>query len=174
MIRKLHIGANVESLTWEVFNIVPADYVDHIGNAKNLSRFKNNTFSEIYASHVIEHFDYVNELEVALKEWYRVLNKNGKIYVSVPDMEILAQLFLSKNELTLDERFFVMRIIFGGHENEYDYHFMGFNKDLLVHYLTKAGFVNIQKVENFGLFEDASVAWFKNVPISLNMTANKI
>ena len=73
MSRKLHIGGQVKVDGWEVFNAIDADYVDHVGNAKDLSRFADETFAEIYASHVLEHFDYKDELVHVLKEWRRVL-----------------------------------------------------------------------------------------------------
>ncbi len=58
----MHIGGTVRTEGWEVFSIEDGPHVDHIGNAKDLSRFDNNTFIEIYASHVLEHFDYVDEI----------------------------------------------------------------------------------------------------------------
>jgi len=170
---KLHIGGQLKVAGWEVFNSVPAPYVDHLGNAKDLSRFKDNTFSDIYASHVLEHFDYANELEIALKEWYRVLVPGGNMYVSVPDLDILAQLFTAKDRLNADERFFVMRMMFGGHVNEYDYHVVGLNEEFLSYFITRAGFVNIRRVSSFGLFEDTSDSVYKGVPISLNVIAEK-
>lgn len=66
-----------------------------------------------------------------------------------------------------------MRMIFGGHVDQYDYHVVGLNKDFLAKYLTASGYVNIKKVQGFGLFNDTSAALFKGVPISLNMIAEK-
>ena len=122
MIRKLHIGGKLRVSGWEVMNAVSGDHVDHLGNAKDLSRFADRTFKEIYASHVLEHFDYKDELMSVLKEWERVMIPGGKIYISVPDMDTLAHLFLQKDKLTSEERFFVMRMMFGGHVDKFDYH----------------------------------------------------
>ena len=173
MKRKLHIGGTQKSDGWEVLNAVPAPYADYVGNAINLSRFADNTFAEIYASHVVEHFDYKNELELTLKEWWRVLIPGGKLYVSVPDLDTLAALFLQKDRLNIDECFFVMRMIFGGHVDEYDYHVVGLNEDFLTSYLKIAGYINILRVKEFGLFNDTSNMQFKGAAISLNMTADK-
>ncbi len=173
MHRRLHIGGEVKSDGWEVLNVIPGPYVDHVCNASNLSQFADNTFTEIYASHVIEHFDYNDELPDTLKEWKRVLEPGGRVFISVPDLDVLAELFLSKNKLTFDERFFVMRMIFGGHADEYDYHVVGLNEEFLTRILRNSGYVNMKRVENFGLFDDSSSMIFKGVPISLNVIAEK-
>lgn len=173
MSRKLHIGGTRKYPGWEVLNVVPGPHVDYPCDAKDLSQFSDNTFADIYASHVLEHFDYAGELIAALKEWYRVLSPGGRIYISVPDLDVLAHLFLLKDELTLDDRFFVMRMMFGGHVDKYDYHLVGLNQDLLTLFLVHAGFKHIQKVCDFGFFEDASRQLFKGVHISLNMIAQK-
>ena len=66
-----------------------------------------------------------------------------------------------------------MRMIFGGHVDEYDYHAVGLNQDFLASFLHSAGYVNIRRVQNFGLFQDTSSMVFKGVAISLNMMAEK-
>jgi len=113
MPRKLHIGGQKQADGWEVLNMVQAPYVDHVCNASDLSLFPDNTFGEIYASHILEHFDYKGELKAALDEWLRVLEPGGKIYISVPDLDILARLILHKDQLTIMDRFQVMQMIFG-------------------------------------------------------------
>ena len=173
MTRKLHIGGVQPAAGWEIFNAVSGPHVDHVGNAKDLSRFKDNTFQVIYASHVLEHFDYKTELEIALQEWKRVLIPKGLLYVSVPDLDSLAWLLLQKDKLCTDERFFVMRMIFGGHMDQHDYHHVGLNGEFLTAYLKKAGFHNIRRVDSFGLFDDTSNMHFKNVRISVNVIAEK-
>lgn len=175
MTRRLHIGGKTKSDGWEVLNANPAAYVDHVCNANNLSQFSDNTFIEIYASHVVEHLDFKNELLATLKEWNRVLIPGGKLYISVPDMDVLAKLFLEKNQLTTDERFFVMLMIFGAHVDKYDYHVVGLNEEFLASFLNATGYVNIGtlKGSGFGLFNDTSSMLFKGVLISLNMTAEK-
>ena len=171
--RRLHIGGAVAAAGWELFNAIPGDHVDHLGNAADLSRFSDSTFTEIYASHVLEHFDYNGELLLTLKEWSRVMKPSGRLFVSVPDMDVLARLFLDRNRLSVDERFFVMRMIFGGHVDEYDYHFTGLNEEFLVEYLTLAGFYSIKRVDQFNIFPDTSSMTFKDQLISLNLVAEK-
>ena len=173
MKRKLHIGGTEPREGWELFNALPLAGLEHHGNANDLTRFKDSTFDEIYASHVVEHFDYKDELLKTLKEWFRVMHPGGKLYVSVPDLDILSTLLLRKDLLTLEERFFVMRMMFGGHVDEYDYHYVGLNQDFLGYFLSAAGFVNIRRVKDFNMFEDTSKMLYKGVNISLNVIAEK-
>lgn len=172
--RKLHIGGRIPHPDWEILNAVPDTYVDHVGNAKDLSNFDDETFAEIYASHVLEHFDYVDELNGVLGEWYRVLRRGGTLYVSVPDMDKLAALFLMKDRLSAQERFHVMRMMFGGHIDRYDYHMVGLNPEFLASFLTHAGFSNLKTVDDFGIFDDTSTLKVLGVPISVNIEARKI
>ena len=171
--RKLQIGGKTRTPGWEVLNIQPGPGVDHVGNANDLSLFDDNEFAEIYASHIVEHLDYVGELQSTLKEWYRVLDYGGKLYVSVPDLDVLASFLLEKNALTIDERFNIMRIMFGGHVDRFDYHVVGLNEEFLARFLTEAGFGTIRKVDVFGLFNDSSNIIFRDTLLSLNLIAEK-
>ena len=80
---------------------------------------------------------------------------------------------ISKDKFTVDDRYFIMRMIFGGHIDRYDYHVVGLNQDFLSSFLEQAGFINIKKVHEFGLFDDTSKMKFKGVAISLNLMAEK-
>jgi predicted SAM-dependent methyltransferase len=170
--RRLNIGGLRAAAGWEVLNIAPAPYVDHVGDARDLSRFPDGSFRTLYASHVLEHCDYQREIVTTLAEWRRVLVPGGALYVSVPDLNILAQLFIAK-ELTLEERFHVMRMMFGGHMDAHDYHVVGLDADLLGNYLRATGFDNIRRVDELGFFDDTSALRFRGVRISLNMIAEK-
>jgi predicted SAM-dependent methyltransferase len=173
MARNLHIGGTIKSDGWEVLNAIPAPYVDHVCNANDLSQFSDNTFAQIYASHIVEHLDYMDEMLATLREWNRVLVPGGKVFISVPDLDVLAKLFLDKVNLTSEERLFVMRMIFGSHADKYDYHSVGLNEEFLAGFLNAAGYVNLRRVKEFGLFNDTSSMQFKGVAISLNMIAEK-
>ena len=109
--RKLHIGGQVRAAGWEVLDANAGPHVDHVADARNLERFDDDAFEEIYASHVVEHLDYKDELVTTLMGWRRVLAPGGTLSVSVPDLDVLAGLFLEPS-LTLHERFTVMRMIF--------------------------------------------------------------
>jgi predicted SAM-dependent methyltransferase len=173
MNRKLHIGGQVKAAGWEILDANPGPIVDHVANARDLSVFPDRTFERIYASHVVEHFDYNGELVATLTEWHRVLVPAGILYVSVPDLDTLSRLFLDRQSLSIEDRFLVMRMIFGGHIDKYDYHLVGLNEEFLGHFLRLAGFPHVDRVERFGMFNDTSNTQLRGVPISLNVIATK-
>ena len=173
MTRRLHIGGTVVREGWEILNALTEPWVDHVGQAEDLTRFADNTFVELYASHVLEHLGYRSDLPVALKEWYRVLAPEGRLMVSVPDLEALCELYLQRNSLDSGDRFSIMRMMFGGQLDQYDFHLVGLDEGLLVSFLADAGFADIQRVNDFGLFVDSSTLNFAGRPISLNLQAWK-
>lgn len=168
--RRLHIGGVARAEGWEVLNALPGPSVDHVGEAADLRRFADGTFAALYGSHVLEHLDFTGELQAGLREWRRVLAPGGKLYVSVPDLAVLAKLFLSAG-LPAEQRFTVVRMILGGHVDAYDYHRMAFDFELLAAFLHEAGFVAIERVADLGMFDDTSRLVFAGVPISLNAIA---
>ena len=173
MIRRLHIGAKEKKIGWEVFNIVPSEIVDHIGDAKDLSRFPNATFVELYASHVLEHFDYRGEVDAVLLEWKRVLTPGGKINISVPNLDVLCYLFSHEAVTSFEDKFKLMRVIFGGHLDSYDHHKAGFFPEFLFRCLDTAGFEGIATVDTLDTFVDGSTMKCAGMNVSLNMTAYK-
>ena len=96
--------------------------MDHVGKAEDLSRFEDHTFAEIYASHVLEHLGYQSALPAALAEWHRVLKPEGLLMVSVPDLDTLCDLFSQRDTFSSDERFHLMRMMFGGQADSFDFH----------------------------------------------------
>jgi len=170
--RKLHIGGWVRAPGWEVLDAKPGPHVDHVGDARDLRRFEDDAFEEIYASHVVEHLDYKDELVTTLTAWRRVLVPGGTLWVSAPDLDALARLFLEP-ALSLHERFTVMRMIFGGHVDRFDYHLAGLNEEFLKGFLHAAGFVDARRVARLGLFDDGSNLEMRGRPISVNIVARK-
>ncbi len=171
--RKLHVGGRDARPGWEILNIQAGPAVDHVGDAVDLARFPDGSFAEVYASHVLEHFDYKDGLLAALREWFRVLAPGGTLRISVPDLDALAALLLQRQRLDINQRFQVMRMIFGGHLDPHDYHRVGLNQDFLSAFLFEAGFEDLQRVVRHGLFDDTSDMKLAGTPISLNLVAKK-
>ena len=90
---KLSIGSGNRNLGEDWINIDGGDYP----NVKNYMLwdlpYNDNSVSVIYSSHTLEYFDEF-ESEIILREWYRVLKPEGKIYIAVPDFEAMARLYL--------------------------------------------------------------------------------
>jgi predicted SAM-dependent methyltransferase len=169
--RKLHIGGQQPHPEWEILDAIAHPRVTHLGNAKDLSRFADGTFSAVYASHVAEHFGYQRDLLQALREWRRVLTPGGTLYISVPDLDILAELFLLRESIDIHGRFHIMRMMFGGQMDDHDFHYVGLNEEFLRDFLSATGFADVRRVDEFGIFDDTSRFAFNGVPISCNLIA---
>lgn len=169
---RLHIGGETPKPGWKIFNIQPGEHVEFVGNCTDLSQFASGTVEAIYASHVLEHLGYLDELPQAVKEFRRVLRNGGRLLVSVPDLEALCRLFLDPR-LDSSMRFHVMRIIFGGQSDPHDFHKAGLTEEFLTDYLTVASFRNIERVAGFALFDDTSSLSLGGVPVSVNLQAVK-
>jgi hypothetical protein len=141
---KLHIGGKIKKDDWKILNIQNKEGVDFIGDISDLSQFEEESINEIYASHVFEH---------------------------VPQKKISYATKIGKTEGEI--KMHVLRIIFGGQTDQYDFHYFGWNFGFLKSALIKAKFTKIEKVINFNLFEDTSNYKPYGFPISLNVVAFK-
>ena len=166
---KLNIGGLETKEGWKILNIQKRHNVDFIGDISDLSQFKNSSIEEIYASHVLEHVPK-DKIETTLKGIRRVLKDTGKFYISVPDLDILFHSFRS-TLLNIEVKKHILAMVFGGQDDQYDFHYYGYNFEVLEHYLKSTGFNDIKKTESFGLFQDTSEFKPYGFPISLNVVA---
>lgn len=167
----LHIGGQQAKEGWKILDAQAGPDVDFVGDIRNLEAFADGSCALVYCSHVLEHLPG-HEVLPTLKEIHRILQPGGKLYLSVPDLDVLCHLFIQPR-LEATQKLHVMKIIFGGQIDEYDYHKTGLTVDFLAEYLKEAGFYSLDQVENFGLFDDASSCIIFGVPISLNLIAEK-
>lgn len=165
---RLHIGGHQAKPGWKILNIRPGKGVDYVGNCTDLSRFADGSAECIYASHVIEHLGHRTELPRALSEMRRVLQRGGKLYVSVPDLDFLCRLFV-RPDLPVEKKIRVTKMIFGMQANEHDFHKFAFSLETLARFLAEAGFTRITRVHDFGLFDDYSRLEVEGQRISLNI-----
>ena len=173
-VERLHIGGREKKQGWHILNIEPDEQVDFVGNCCDLSAFPDETVSEVYASHVIEHLSHSDELPRTLFEINRIMRPGGKLYIAVPDLERLMQLFFHP-EAKSGTKIGVINILFGGQTSPHDYHKCSFDKGLLTMYLQFAGFGEVEQVEEYGIFDnDATTYKFEGVPVSLNLIAHKL
>jgi len=168
---KINIGGETKKDGWKNLNVQKKPNVDIVGNIEDLSQFEDESIEEIYASHIIEHVDQKN-IQNTFKGIFRILKNEGKFYISVPDMDVLCHFFVSP---LADKKikFHTMRMIFGGQVDNYDYHYFGWNYEFMNEYLRDVGFLKINKVGSFGLFNDTSDYKPYGFPISLNVIAIK-
>jgi predicted SAM-dependent methyltransferase len=80
---RLNLGCGPQKLTgWINIDFDEKHAPDVVADVKNLP-YADNSVDEIYASHILEHFNYD---EPVLEEWCRVLKPRGMITVIVPDV----------------------------------------------------------------------------------------
>jgi predicted SAM-dependent methyltransferase len=165
---RLHIGGTERKDGWKIFNIQPGPDVDFVGNCTDLGRFAEGSVAEIYASQVLEHLGYQEELPRALSEFRRVLRPGGLAMLSVPDFEAICRLF-GDPRATHADRILLMRMAFGGQLDRFDFHYVGLTQDFLTEFLARAGFARFERVQRFGLFNDSSYQEVLGEAVCLNL-----
>jgi hypothetical protein len=71
---------------------------DYIGTMTDMSAIKDSLVDAIYSSHNIEHL-YAHEVAEALLEFKRVLNEDGFLVLTCPDLQEVAKL-IAEDKLT--------------------------------------------------------------------------
>jgi predicted SAM-dependent methyltransferase len=170
---RLHIGGTEPIPGWQLFNVQPGPGVDYVGDCCDLGRFADASVDEIYASHVIEHLGYAEKLPRALAEFNRVLRPGASAKISVPDFDVLCRMFVDPRNAGLAQRILIMRMVFGGQTDAYDFHYIGLSFDILCDLLHAARFSRVERVGEFGLCADTSSQRLEGIPISLNVVAYK-
>ncbi len=140
---KLHLGCGKLKLEGFI-NIDLDETADIVHDIKNLKIFEDESISEIYASHCLEHFSR-REIVNILLEWKRVLKVGGILRIAVPDLESCIKLY---NE-DPDNIFLLMGLIYGGQRNELDYHKFGFTFATLSDTLTSLGFESVKSYDTW-------------------------
>ena len=94
---KLHLGCGNRIIPGFI-NIDQSKYkhIDYNISVTDLSIFKNNSVDMIYASHILEYFD-LNETYKVLREWRRVLKKNGVALLLFPIIDAWKKTYRNKN-----------------------------------------------------------------------------
>lgn len=114
---------------------------DILANARDLAGVPDNHCDEVFAAHLLEHFD-PDETFSVLMEWKRVLKPGGRLVVVVPDVgwAIKAWSAGTINDCCL------MKVIFGSDPkaNEFMRHKNIFWDKKLKRFLFITGFVEIQ------------------------------
>lgn len=103
-IRKLHIGCG-----WNILDewlnsdyFPPSKEILHL-DATVPFPFKDNEFDYVFSEHMIEHVSFKDGLSM-LSECYRILQKNGKIRISTPNLQFLIDLYRS-NKSTIQQEY---------------------------------------------------------------------
>ena len=92
-VHKENTTAGFSSDSWRElrFDIDANVNPDYIGTMTDMSAIEDNFVDAIYSSHNIEHL-YAHEVAQALSEFKRVLNEDGFLVLTCPDLQEVAKL----------------------------------------------------------------------------------
>jgi hypothetical protein len=136
---KLHLGCGDKNLSGYL-NVDIRDNLlcDHYCDVKTMDGFDANVAEEIYACHVLEHFGRHEYFKV-LERWTQILQKNGILKISVPDINAVLKMYNSGYSLKK-----LWGFIYGGQTYATNYHYVGFDYETLKFDLESLGYHNIR------------------------------
>lgn len=119
--------------------------VDIVGDVRDLSSIRSESFGSIYLSHILEHIA-VADVEGVLSELHRILAPGGTIRISVPDLDKICRYYVANLEWFIPPHSPWLGLFYGGQRNEFDFHKGGFNFAYLKYLLERAGFSGVEEV----------------------------
>jgi predicted SAM-dependent methyltransferase len=173
---KLHLGCGRRYLPG--FYHIDALAYSHVDMVADIAELKlpDESADEIYLCHVLEHFPRQSILPL-LRNFYRILKQEGCLRISVPDFKACVEHYNGHN---LHE---LLGLLVGGQrKDQYDFHSMIFDFELLKLFLENSGFqdISIYSAEEFlpKDFDDYSKAYLPHRDptgrlMSLNVRATK-
>ena len=109
--------------------------VDVVGDVQDLSIYSNEYFDYILASDIIEHFP-ISKTANILKEWGRVLKKNGILEIRCPNLESICKAYINgRNDAKLTSW-----LLYGGQDYKFNFHYVGFDAEWIIKILNNHGF----------------------------------
>jgi predicted SAM-dependent methyltransferase len=115
---------------------------DQIMDMREL-KFADNTVDAIYSFDTVEHIPIADQ-EKVFQEMFRVLKPGGYIEISTIDLPGVCREFLAGDS---EKRRILMKHIYGGQEFPGDFHYCGYDEELLVGLFKKVGFENAKRRE---------------------------
>jgi predicted SAM-dependent methyltransferase len=175
---KLHLGCYQKKIHGFVnVDIRPEVEPDLVADVFKLPTIKNNSVDLILAVHVLEHLNR-EKVILALKRWFEILKKGGKVMISVPDIEAVCEHYIYHKDLKVLQAF-----LGGSQKHDYDYHLSHFDFKTLKSILEQIGFKNVVLYDrwktSWAYVDDYSAAYlphkdFQNGRLmSLNIQAEK-
>jgi len=126
---------------------------DLLCDVRRLPMLPSEYYDEIVASDVLEHLPRL-ETRPVLEEWNRLLRTGGILKLRAPNLVGLLELFNWADKQSVKEQKNLVQCLFGTQAYEGDYHFTGFTRVLIEHYLRKTGFsITELRIRDHWLFE---------------------
>lgn len=146
--------------------------VDIVSDARNIP-LPDDYADIVFSSECLEHFPW-NEYQDALKEWCRILKPGGTIRVEVPDFLNACKKLLTLDSLEGDRA--MQQIFFAGQTNQYDFHYVGLTKRMLIDDFNNLGLevINAIEADEFGLLKIDAQKNVLNQDYLLRIDARKL
>jgi predicted SAM-dependent methyltransferase len=174
---RINFGSgNINLQGWINIDARNLPHVHIVETTFELNEFSENSISEIYLCHVLEHFSF-SDVSVLLKMLSKKLKSGGIVRISVPSFDSIVKIY-SKNSFNIK---IVKNALMGGQDYDYNYHKSIFNKKYLTELLLDSGYDRVEEwetLEDFGvdLGDWSNKSYLTDVglvPISLNLKARK-
>ncbi len=127
---------------------------DIIADVTNLP-YKPGTVDEIYAGHLLEHFDW-RDGERALGHWVSLLRPGGKIGITVPDYDYLCRSYLTN---PTPERLREFNDLYIYSYIQKSPHRYAYSEALLRDVMEKAGLLDLKRMPNDHEYLHVAVDW---------------
>jgi len=167
MLRKLELGSGeYPKPGYEHLDFRPGlPHLDYVHDLREPLPFAADTFDEILADNVLEHFPWINSLSI-LGDWVRVLKPGGLMRVVVPDLAHIIQGYIKGTgtsaispHRTVDaenglgewsSKACSVIKIFGGQDHAGNFHYAAFDSDLITTLFSTAGLKDIETLTGNG------------------------
>lgn len=161
MNRKLELGSGEKPRPgYEHLDFRPGlPHLEYVHDLNKPLPFDEGTFDEVFADNVLEHFPWIRALTI-LKDWIRVLKPGGVIGVVVPDLAHIINGYIhgtgqsaisprrkphaEKGLGSWGSKACTVIKIFGGQDNEGNYHYAAYDAELITTLFQKAGLKNVK------------------------------
>lgn len=173
----LHLGCGSLKLEGFINVDITSKLADMKLDINDLSIFNEDSVQQIYICHVLEHINR-NQILNLILEWNRVLQKNGILRIAVPDFEKVLKIYQKDNDMSQ-----IIGFLNGGQTDQYDFHFLNFDFEILNDLLKACGFDNVERYDAFeflGDKDDYSKCYLPHMDfengelMSLNIVCNKV
>ena len=149
MKKTLNIGAGgrtyktYPSTNYQCINIDARELpnIDRVCDVEALP-FENEEFDYILASDIIEHFP-VSKTQTILKEWSRVLKKEGVLEFRLPNLSAICKQYFDGGKNARN----ISWLLYGGQDYSGNFHYVGFDRVFFMEEYTKVGLTEVSYSE---------------------------
>ena len=136
----LHLGCgSINHSKFINIDVIPEPHIHYIRSIDRLSPFSNESVDLIYASHCLEHFPH-QQVPKVIREWFRVLKKDGLLRLSVPNFETILKIYYDNDKHCHK----IIPYLMGAQNHEYNFHYTIFNYCSLKDILFQSGFSEVR------------------------------